>query len=461
MSDEPPPPPELRLRLKPRPDKAGDPPPPSSTEPPGSTPPVAPPAPAAPPAEAASPAPGKIKLRMRTPLPLPVDEPPPAAPAAPPPAAAPSSQPAPAGGPAANEAAAPSPDRIKLRMRLQEKAAPPVVTPEPSLPTLPPMAPVLGKADAPAGTSSPAAPPKIGSGPPPPTEAGSRAKSEPPLPTLPPLPGKTEPPIAADGPLPLPTGGPPPVIAAGLRKSGDGASPNLPPPVIAAGREGTEAGPHLKLRSDTILPGAVPPPGGSRKSAAPMPAAAKPSSTKDSLGVFVRVTGLLLILAVVYLVYRRYTQMPRAETPPPAPAAAAKPAPSAAKTAPTAAKTVSASPQSLPGRMVEKARETVALAERGTAATNEVIESEPVRPAARPTPPPRPEPSARFRSVVDRLKIAGFRAGPPARLVVSGVTYQPGDTIDANLGVVFAGFDAKTHELIFQDNTGAEIRRQF
>jgi hypothetical protein len=67
----------------------------------------------------------------------------------------------------------------------------------------------------------------------------------------------------------------------------------------------------------------------------------------------------------------------------------------------------------------------------------------------------------RFRAFVDRLKIGGIRVGPPLRLFVDGVTLRQGDFIDGDLGVVFVGIDPATSELIFKDQTGAEVRRHF
>jgi len=81
-------------------------------------------------------------------------------------------------------------------------------------------------------------------------------------------------------------------------------------------------------------------------------------------------------------------------------------------------------------------------------------------PAPQAVPPP-PVPSLRFRAFVDRLKIGGIRVGPPLRLFVDGVTLRQGDFIDGDLGVVFVGIDPATSELIFKDQTGAEVRRHF
>ena len=79
-------------------------------------------------------------------------------------------------------------------------------------------------------------------------------------------------------------------------------------------------------------------------------------------------------------------------------------------------------------------------------------------PAPNPVSPP---PSTQFHAFVDRLKIGGIRAGPPARLFVEGVTIRSGDLVDSGLGVVFVGIDSATNELIFKDSSGAVVRRHF
>jgi hypothetical protein len=81
-------------------------------------------------------------------------------------------------------------------------------------------------------------------------------------------------------------------------------------------------------------------------------------------------------------------------------------------------------------------------------------------PESKKQPPPAPDPSQQFRTFVDHLKGA-VRVGPPTRLIVNGLSYRPGEVIDPMLGVVFVGLDAETQELIFQDSTGAVVRRLF
>ena len=76
-------------------------------------------------------------------------------------------------------------------------------------------------------------------------------------------------------------------------------------------------------------------------------------------------------------------------------------------------------------------------------------------------PGPVAGPNPRVRAFVGQLKIGGLRPGPPARLFIGGITFKAGDVIDPSLGVVFVGVDTETNELIFQDPTGAVVRRLF
>jgi hypothetical protein len=267
------------------------------------------------------------------------------------------------------------------------------------------------------------------------------AADEPPLPALPALPKKADAAPTAPPLPPKPTVDLPPVVAQSLppmpgERSAAGAA--AVPPVV--GREETDASVRIRLRSGPTLVTSLNPPAGGEaraRTAAVEKRAAK--SGGDHLGAIARVVGVLLVLAVVYLGYRRVSSHragPAALADIPSP-------PVPARTAPT--------PETALGRAVQKTRETVAASENRTKAANEVLGT-----ASAPA-----GPSPRFRTLIDRLKIAGVRVGPPARLFIGGVTYQEGDMIDDTLGVVFVGVDAKTNELLFKDNTGAVVRRPF
>jgi hypothetical protein len=185
----------------------------------------------------------------------------------------------------------------------------------------------------------------------------------------------------------------------------------------------------------------------------------------------------LVLIAAAYFGYQKFHTPP--SPPPPKPVIAQKP--------PAAVKPAEVPPPKAPetalGQAVQKARETVAAVESGrTAAANEVMPAEkppaaearpapappaPAVPAVVEAPAPRtatptgpPAPSSQFRTYVDELKIGGFRIGPPARLFVKGILYTQGEVINQDLGVVFAGIDQRTGDLLFKDASGAVVRRR-
>ncbi len=396
MSDQPSPPQELRLKLKPRPEKTGEAPPPEPPAPPPSPPKADDPAPppdstAAPPAaQAPGVGPGKIRLRPRMPIKPAENEPPPAE--------APTQPVESSAAPAPAEAPGLAADKIKLRPRLPTKPT----ADDPLLPALPALPPVPKKVEA--------------------------------VPTAPPLPPKVtidRPPVPAHSRPPMP----------GERPA---AGAPVAPPVI--GREEPDAGVRIRLRSGpTLVTTLNPPAGGEAKARSAAVEKQTAKSGRDHLGAIARVVGVLLVLAVVYLGYRRVSSHRASSSAPEDVPSASVPA----KASPTAVTAL--------GRAVQKTRETVAASENRTIAANEALGTVPASPV---TAAPA-GPSPRFRTLVDRLKISGVRVGPPARLFVGGVTYQEGDVIDDTLGIVFVGVDAKTSELLFKDGAGAVVRRPF
>lgn len=202
---------------------------------------------------------------------------------------------------------------------------------------------------------------------------------------------------------------------------------------------------------------------------------AKPPSLRLGLVTFVLCVVVLVVFSGVG--YRTYKKLTAGASKPPPPAAAlAKLTPPPAK---PAAPAVPVTPQ---GRAVQKARDVVAaVAANRTAPTNEVIGSERGAGSAASTSPggvPAPAaathatpnaaappavvaPSQRFRVFIDRLKISGVRLGPPARLILGGVTYRPDEVIDPSLGIVFVSVDVTAQEIVFKDGTGAVVRRRY
>jgi hypothetical protein len=165
------------------------------------------------------------------------------------------------------------------------------------------------------------------------------------------------------------------------------------------------------------------------------------------------VAGGVLVLAVgAFVAYRKFFAAP--PPPPPKPAVTAKPAAPPKKVEPPA-----------PGPAAPKApaAPTRAPTPKATGISPPAAKAPAPAPAVAevgPAPPAEAQPSMQFRAFVDRLKIGGFRVGPPARVFIGGITYQQGDVIDQDLGVVFVGVDPKTEALLFKDGSGAVLRRQ-
>lgn len=156
--------------------------------------------------------------------------------------------------------------------------------------------------------------------------------------------------------------------------------------------------------------------------------------------------GLLVVVAVGFLGHGKFFSRPPKE---PSRPAVGKPLPPAPNEGPSPA----------PTKAVPVAGGAEAPVEAKPVAPVRQVAPPPAAPL-KPSPPVAPDPSLQFRTFVDHLKGA-VRVGPPTRLIVNGLSYRPGEVIDPKLGVVFVGLDPETQELIFQDPTGAVIRRLF
>ncbi len=157
-------------------------------------------------------------------------------------------------------------------------------------------------------------------------------------------------------------------------------------------------------------------------------------------------------------------------SPAPASAASKLPAP-AAKASPEQAM----APASQAGRLIQAARKVTTPNQDEL---NEVLHagaspSSP-RPAdtsattARPPEPPVAmkssgirDASPAFLGFADAIRINGVFQGNPARAHINGRTVRVGGILDAALGVVFAGIDVTTREVILQDPSGAVVRRKY
>ncbi len=69
------------------------------------------------------------------------------------------------------------------------------------------------------------------------------------------------------------------------------------------------------------------------------------------------------------------------------------------------------------------------------------------------------EASPAFRSFVAALKITGFVGGSSPKALINGRLIHLGESVDSNLGIVFAG--VKNDQLQFKDRSGAIVTRRY
>jgi len=227
-------------------------------------------------------------------------------------------------------------------------------------------------------------------------------------------------------------------VAAASAASGSEAAP----PMAPASRSPGDAKPPGGAERPVPIPAILSPTGGPGAPSAPKNVGSekKPAPRKPGgLGMMIGLVGVLVLVVTGYFWYEQFVASHPKEPPHPA--------------------TVSKPPPPAPATPVPAPAEAGAAAEANQAA--------PVREAVQPPPAPKKhpppaalDPSLQFRTFVDHLKVA-VRIGPPTRLIVNDLSYRPGDVIDPKLGVVFVGVDTETNELIFQDPTGAVVRRLF
>ncbi len=71
------------------------------------------------------------------------------------------------------------------------------------------------------------------------------------------------------------------------------------------------------------------------------------------------------------------------------------------------------------------------------------------------------EASPAFRSFVANAKISGVFQGSPSRAFINGRLARAGETVDANLGVMFDSVDTERRQLVFRDKAGAIVSRKY
>lgn len=308
----------------------------------------------------------------------------------------------------------------------------------------------------------------------------------------------TKPLIAA---LPPSAGVPAPAI--GDLSSSPAAAPGSLPKIT------TTVAPAIKVVSPALAATVSSPglPSSARLSSPSSPgeAAQLPENTRAfKAGIWV-VTTLVVVVAAGGALFAYRFLHPKEEAsapltvrkPPVAPHKADTPAASVAETpAPAVAPThepVVAAPQSLPGKMVGKARDVIAARDQSgqVSGVGEILGDTPEVPHPAPVAPPvrnttsttnarnlpldgsappedavvdkpaAPPPSIAFRTFVANLRVSGVFQGEPGRALLNGKTIRVGDIADNTLGIRLLRLDPDRKILYFEDNTGSTMQRRY
>ena len=224
--------------------------------------------------------------------------------------------------------------------------------------------------------------------------------------------------------------------------------PILPPPVAGAGGEPGEITAMRQASGAPFPPpaGSFPAPPGLTHNIAAAEKAAKagkkagaatPGSRKKLIMIVGGAVAAVALLGGGFFAYRKLTAEP--PPPPPRPKVVPKPKP--------------------PAPVVEKAPEPVVVEapKPGPVAEKPVEVAAPVVP---PPPPPPPPASHAFKAWVENLKVSGVRAGAVPKVFIGGTAYAPGDLVNPQLGISFAGYDSATRMIIFKDASGAKVERR-
>jgi hypothetical protein len=127
-----------------------------------------------------------------------------------------------------------------------------------------------------------------------------------------------------------------------------------------------------------------------------------------------------------------------------------------------------AGPQSLAGKLVNKAQNAAAAHDEVTAEVEAVsapqpkplpaliMEKEPVQMA-----PQAAIPSPEFQDWVGEVRINSVREGNPARAFINSILVKQGDVVNPQMGITFRGIDADQNLLIFEDASGAVVGKKY
>ncbi len=159
------------------------------------------------------------------------------------------------------------------------------------------------------------------------------------------------------------------------------------------------------------------------------PGFSRPGAGKRMLVLAGGVVAVMLVLGGVFFAYLKFTAPP--PPPPPRPRPVVQPV---------------------------KPPEPPVVEKPVVPAVVETPKPEPVE--APPPPPPPPVASVAFKVWVENLRISGLRSGANPRVFIGGTSYAPGDLVNPQLGITFAGYDSETRLITFKDANGAKVERR-
>jgi hypothetical protein len=70
------------------------------------------------------------------------------------------------------------------------------------------------------------------------------------------------------------------------------------------------------------------------------------------------------------------------------------------------------------------------------------------------------EGSPNFQAWVRNVKITGLRTGNQPRILIGGASFDVGETVSSEFGILFDGYDAERRVLRFRDATGVVLERR-
>lgn len=255
---------------------------------------------------------------------------------------------------------------------------------------------------------------------------------------------------------------------AGVAEPASAAAPVLaaPPPAAKTPATGESAPARSATTAPFPAPGKFPPPPGLKKAldeasqeAAKGGKAAAGSKKKS----FMLVGGLIALLLVAgggFMAYQKLTEEP---PPAPRPKLVAKPVAPQGQAVASAQKVIEQAKAQAAEPINEILKEEPKGAVDATVVAKDpviAVQAKPVEPAKPSGPLPPPAPTTAFRGWVENLKISGMRGGANPKIFVGGNTYQPGDLINPQLGIVFEEYVEETRTLVFKDKTGAKLEKR-